>query len=530
VADLDDLTVGGSSAASIDVVIAPRPPTSEAAEDAFDLPVTQRLEGGVQVIREEPLRERFAWRTTIRRSNEGLGARAETSVLVYDAAQQDWVFRANARSLSREQRSLFAADLVETPRDLFDELSRRGSAIRRVLSDLEVADETRADIEARLAAFSSEIVDKSATLGAIRQSLHKLETLVGSIGTAALHPLPVRLEELARSVAIDLDTGAGALPVRLHGSGARSLASLQVQGVLYDRRLGKDGPALRPHPLTLIEEPEAHLHPQASLELAGLLSSLRGQVVASTHSSHLVTAVEPRAIRLVRHDAGTIKVVDLGPAKVEKNTTHRALRASTHAAEMEKLRRLVERPFGELLFGTAIVIGDGATERAFLPIPIRYCLGAKAHGVCVIDPGSMKSDLARAAIKFAKLAQIPWVLFSDSDGPGRADAQALISELANGDVQHVVWVKADGDEPSGGAIERMLVEFDDGLCRAACLDIRPDLEERSSTLQLMNQLKGSIGAALARRLVDQHPDPTLWPHSLRELSQRLEALLESKAS
>jgi len=524
-AELDDLTVSSSAEAEIDIVIAPAPPTSESAEDVFDPAVAQRLEPGVQVLREEPLRERFAWRTTIRRSNEGLGARAEMNVLTFDAAHQDWVLTATSRSLGREQRSLFAVDLVETRRDLVEELTRRGSAIRRVLSDLEVADETREEIEAELATLSAEIVEKSATLNAIRQSLQELEDLVGNIGVPALSPLPVRLEELARSVAIDLDTGGGALPIRMHGSGARSLASLQVQGVLYDRRLGKDGPALRPHPLTLIEEPEAHLHPQANLELVGLLSRLTGQVVASTHSSHLVTAVEPRAIRLVRHQAGTSVVIDLGPARIESATTHRALRASTHSSEMEKLRRLVERPFGELLFASAIVVGDGATERAFLPIVIRHALSSKAHGVCVVDPESMKSDLARAAIKFAKLAEIPWLLFSDNDGPGKADAQSIITDLAGGDDQHVVWIATGGDRPAHGAIERMLVEFDEGVCRSACTDVRPDLAGEKKTLQLLKQLKGSVGAALARRLVGEHPDYKTWPTSLRVLIDRLDSLL-----
>jgi putative ATP-dependent endonuclease of OLD family len=527
-ADIDDLTVGSQAPALIDVVVAPKPtPTAQTDEEVFETAIGQRLGSGVQVVREEPLRERFAWRTTVRRSAEGLGARAETQVLVFDAAQSDWVLAQNASGLSRDQRLLFAVDLVEARRDLVEELARRGSAIRRVLSDLEVDDATRVDLEDQLAVLSGEIVDKSATLEAVRRSLASLEALVGSIGTPALNPLPVRLEELARSVAIDFDTGGGSLPVRFHGAGARSLASLQVQGVLYDRRLGHDGPALRPHPLTLVEEPEAHLHPQASQDLAGLLITLPGQVVASTHSSHLVTAVDPRGIRLIRHQLGKSTVIDLGPARSENSTTHRALRVSTHATEMEKLKRLVERPFGELLFASAIVIGDGATERAFLPIVIRHALGTKAHGVCVIDPESMKSDLARAAVKFAKLVGIPWLLFSDTDGPGKADAQALIAEYAEGNEAQVVWVVSDTAEGSteGGAIERMLIDFDEQLCKDACLEVRPDLAATGTALQLLGSLKGSIGPALARKLIDRYGACEKWPSSLRTLVTRLDAAL-----
>jgi putative ATP-dependent endonuclease of the OLD family len=525
-AELDDLTVGSDAPATIDVVVAPfPPPTSEAVEEVFDDAITQRL-GAIQPIREEPLRERFAWRTTIRRSAEGLGARSDAQLLVFDAMQQAWVLQQNAPTLSRDQRAVFAVDLVDARRDLVEEFTRRGSAVRRVLSDLEVSDETRADLESELADLGSRIVGESGTLEAVRKALEDLEKLVGSIGTPALSPLPVRLEELSRSVAIDLDTGSGALPVRLHGSGARSLASLQVQGVLYDRRLGKDGPALRPHPVTLVEEPEAHLHPQANLELSALLGSLTGQVIASTHSSHLVTAVAPRAIRLIRQDGGASTVIDLGPAPTDAVATHRALRPSTHAEEMEKLKRLVERPFGEVLFSSAIVIGDGATERSFLPITIRHALGARAHGVCVIDPESMGSPLAQAAVKFAKLVGIPWLLFCDTDGPGKADGEALVNAHADGDQTHLVWIEAAaGGTVVQGAIERMLVTFDDQLCRDACLEIRPDLDASQSTLELLTRVKGSVGSALARRLIDQYPDPSSWPQPLQVLVDRLGQVL-----
>lgn len=527
-AELDDLSVGEDVPATIDLVIAPaQPPPADDAEDVFADSVGRRLLT-LQATREEPLRERFAWRATVHPSAEGLGARLDTALLVYDAGQRDWVLPEKATALSRDQRSILAVDLVHARRDLVEELTRRGSAARRVLSDLEVADATRVELEQQLALLGARIVAESQTLAAVKKALADLEVLVGNVGTPALNPLPVRLEELSRSVAIDLDTGNGALPMRLHGAGARSLASIQVQGVLYDRRLGRDGPSMRPYPVTLVEEPEAHLHPQASLELAALLGSLTGQVVASTHSSHLVSAVDPRALRIVRQEAGQTRVFDLGPARTDAEAVHRALRPSAHAAEMEKLKRLVERPFGELLFASAIVIGDGATERSFLPIVIRHAVGSRAHGVCVIDPESMGSPVAHAAVKFAKLASIPWLLFCDTDGPGQADAEKIVGAHAGGDQSHVIPVQADSDGVTiDGAIERMLITFDEQVCRDACLAVRPGLDNGQGTLQLMARVKGSVGAALARRMIERYPDTAAWPEPLQALVARLKQVLPS---
>lgn len=526
-ADHDDLTVATTEPATIDLFVSPLPPTAVGLDEEFDPRLRQRLGQGVQVISEEPVRERFAWRTKIQPSSEGLGAKSETGLLTFDAGRREWVIQTNPTPLSRDQRQLLAVDLIGTRRDVVEDLGRRGSAIRRVLNDLEVADDTRASLEDELSDLGQRMVASSASLTAVRESLNDLDDQVGGLGKPALNPLPIRLEELGRSVEIDMDSGNGALPFRLHGAGSRSLASLQIQGVNYRRRLGQDGPKTRPHPITLVEEPEAHLHPQAEFELGNLLQSLPGQVITSTHSSHVVTSVLPRSIRLIRQQSDSTVVVDLGPADSDDTSVHRALRASTHMSEMEKLKRLVERPFGEMLFASALVLGDGSTERAFLPIAFSHALGSKAHGVCVIDPGSLKSEIAHAAIKFAKLVDIPWFLFSDSDGPGKADAKSLISSYADDDETNLVWISADGepDSKTGSAIEHMMVSFDQEMCLTACLEVRPDADPSAKVLHLLKDAKGSVGSALARHLVEKHPDVTTWPNCLQELVNLLETRL-----
>ena len=521
-ADIDDLTIGSTEEATIDVVIAPPPPTSDGKTETFSRPISRRLESQIQPIQESPDRERFAWRTTIRKSGEGLGAVSETKFLQFDFQEREWILRDNALTVTRDQRSLLAVELFEARRDLVEEFSKRSSAIRRVLNDLEVNEDTRAELQEDLTILSKKILNESPALTAIKESLNKLETHVGSIGKPSLNPLPPRLEELARSIAIDLDTGEGAIPLRLHGAGVRNLTSLQIQGVNYDRRLGRDGPSTRPHPVTLVEEPEAHLHPQAVLELCNLLDDLPGQVVASTHSSHLVTSIDPRCIRLLRQEMNNTTVIDLGPAPSDNESRHRALRPSAHVDEMEKLKRLVERPFGELLFASALVIGDGATERAFLPPVIRHAHRHRAHGVCVIDPGSLGSPLANAAVKFAKLIDIPWVLFSDSDKKGREAAMKLVANHANGDQSHIVWVVEDNSDrdSSSSAFEHMITHFDRDLSIQACMEV----DEYQNRLY---KLKGSVGMPLAKLFLEKYPELETWPLSLQELMSKLGALLET---
>ena len=74
-ADIDDLTVGSTEEPTIDVVIAPPPPTPNDQDEKFSEPIRGRLGLQIRLIQESPVRERFAWRTTIRKSGEGLGAK-----------------------------------------------------------------------------------------------------------------------------------------------------------------------------------------------------------------------------------------------------------------------------------------------------------------------------------------------------------------------------------------------------------------------------------------------------------------------
>ena len=91
-AERDDLTVGLTDSAEIDVVIAPRAGFSDtdhsqpSAEGDASAPVEQKFDGALQgvfetgpaLVSSNPDRQRFAWRTTISSVSDGYGALAQT--------------------------------------------------------------------------------------------------------------------------------------------------------------------------------------------------------------------------------------------------------------------------------------------------------------------------------------------------------------------------------------------------------------------------------------------------------------------
>ena len=534
----DDLTVGSIDAAEIDVVVAPRlgqqVSTASSGDDSGDtepdeesfVDVVQQIFGtALSMVSTSPVRQRLAWRTTVTTTAEGSGARGQSHVMAYDESKDDW--QTTGTSFGRDLRSFLYAELVDTRRDLDEELRRRGTAIRRILNNLRVPDTDRAALEEQLAVLGNDITQTSETLTVLTESLNSLDRYLDSLGEARVDPVPRTLEELARTVGVSFDDGSGSLASRLHGSGVRSLASLLVQDVFYGQSLGIDGRAIRPSPVTLIEEPEAHLHPHAIFEVPALLEQDGRQVVATTHSPQLAASVSPESLLLVRQSqASGHSIVGFGPAEDDDRRTRKP---GFYANEMEKLTRLAERPFGDLLFASAIVIGDGATERAFLPLVLRAALGPLAHGISVIDSGGMDGQVVPSVIKLARHVEVPLVIFADADEAGRERVNQLVSQGLLDKNRDIVWARYPGAEQmnrrkkSSVAVERMMIDFDSSVCRRACAFLGDEPKVDNDILAVMKRHKGSIGGVLAQEFVKVYPSPkeTGWPEPLVELTSRL---------
>ena len=189
----------------------------------------------------------------------------------------------------------------------------------------------------------------------------------------------------------------------------------------------------------------------------------------------------------------------------------------------------MERPFGELLFARAVVIGDGATERAFLPLVLREAIGPLAHGVSIVDSAGMNPDIVRAVIKFARHVGIPLVVFADNDVAGKQAVKSLIGAGTLKESAEVVWSGLEDEKGTelGGAIERMMIHADREACVAACRSLSVSVGPEGDLLNAMKGLKGTIGGPLAHEFVMRHPysSNTGWPEPLKQLVELLRAEL-----
>lgn len=382
--------------ATIDVVL-------RSGGDAFDGIVAPRLVGNFG--RGPGTGEWAAIRTRLRTSHESPQLVTRRSFLAWDEGLGEWTD--TGRVPSQQVLELISSQFIEASRDLAGDLLRRSSNWGRVLTDLGVEDESRHNLENRLSELGLDLRDASPTLDALARQLSEMKNAQSGVEEVQIHPLPDHLEDLVHS--IDVLVGGGGesakLPMRMQGLGSRSLAALRVYFALCELRIGADK-GIRPQLITLLEEPEAHLHPQAQAAVARSISDLPGQVLVATHSAVLVGEANLRALRLFRLTNTGVRAFSL-----TRNT----------AKQVAVFRRYISRPLGELLFARLVILVDGTAERNTLPVLLNAQLGRDISGlgIAVLDmQGPSNEWLQKVINALNEFGQLPWIAFVDNDSAG----------------------------------------------------------------------------------------------------------------
>lgn len=145
-------------------------------------------------------------------------------------------------------------------------------------------------------------------------------------------------------------------------------------------------------PLLLVEEPEAHLHPQLQLRLMEFLeeaaaeeSEPRVQILLTTHSPNLASKAKVEHIHLV--SGGKVFSLMKGLTKLTDS-------------DYRFLRRFLDVTKANLFFAKGVIIVEGEAENILLP-HLAELLGRpfSKHGVSVVNVGS------RGLFRYARVFQ-----------------------------------------------------------------------------------------------------------------------------
>lgn len=407
--------------------------------------------------------------------------------------------------------------LLKANRDLIEEMNRRTSRWGRLLAQRDLDHKTADRIKGLLEEASQLILTESKSLGSLRDRLNEVQLTIPTVEQIELEPLPSRIDDLTRATDVIVNTPKGPrLPLRMQGLGSRSLAEIMVYRAFAAELAGIDEP-YSPHTLACYEEPEAHLHPQAQHAVMSLIAKMKGQCIVTTHSPQIASEVNLEQIRIFRHADPGIEV--------------RSYSNSLDEQKKIKAQRLVERSQGRVLFARLVILGDGNTEYASLPVFARahWNTSPDSRGITFVDPESLNSSapLIRVLEDFG----IPWLLFVDADTAG-CKALSTISNSINKTLSRnsteVVML------PHGMNYEKFLVSK--GLQKAVKQGIanlygtdallryskgNQSLDEDELLTRFLKKYRGTYGSAVAEAIIAEG----VIPSQVLELLERADHIL-----
>lgn len=209
--------------------------------------------------------------------------------------------------------------------------------------------------------------------------------------------------------------GSQTFPLAKHGMGTRSLASILVFRAFMSWRSDQSkGDAI--HSMLALEEPEAHLHPQAQRALFHQISEIPGQIIVSTHSPYVAGQV------LIKHLRHFYKE---GP---ETFTTQMDITDLT-SDDLSKIDRKVMHTRGDMLFARALVFFEGETEEFAFPIFAEAYWGKSIHllGINFVAVGGDGAYLP--FIRMATSFKIPWYIFSDGETAAKSKLKIACAKV-----------------------------------------------------------------------------------------------------
>jgi putative ATP-dependent endonuclease of OLD family len=324
----------------------------------------------------------------------------------------------NGPTLSTEARELLWTTYLRPMRDAGQALaSGRGSRLAQILRNIrEVKDEGNefdlnsptADPEALsivgVGDLANYLLKRQRAVSNARRKVNGVAQKLTLLGDDVISSITVSGESASRDTR--LRQLLEKLEIAIDGKGNRGLGSQNVLFMACELLLLAEentGPRM-----LLIEEPEAHLHPQRQLTVMEFLQREaeqdRLQVIVTTHSPNLASAIRLENLVMIRSRRG----FSLAPGMTQ-------LQASDYGF----LERFLDVTKANLFFARGVIIVEGAAENLLIPV-LAKLLGRdfKKHGVSIVNVGG--TGLSRYARIFqraddASLMTIPVACVTDLD-------------------------------------------------------------------------------------------------------------------
>lgn len=338
-----------------------------------------------------------------------------------DDADNELVGRAGIIKELRRLRPFFFQTALRAAKDQFHGQSTYWASF---LKNRDIDEPTQRALEDELYQVNKKIVDAHTSFRDVTEEVKRISGLVavGNTDAVTVDPAPADVYKALRYTDVNLLTASNAkIPIRSHGEGTQSLSVLLLFSAYLKTRLQADVDRYA-DPIIAIEEPEAHLHPNAVRAVWQLLSDLPGQKIVATHSGDILSEVPVSKLRRMSRNAD-VTYCKLIPDDLLADE------------ELRKFNHHVRRNRGELLFARCWLLVEGETDVSVFA-ECADLIGINLHALGIRLVECSQAGGPGIFIKVADELGLQWHLVADSDPGGQKyieDARLLLNGREEGD-------------------------------------------------------------------------------------------------
>lgn len=332
----------------------------------------------------------------------------------------------------RRMRPFFYQTALRAAKDQFHGQSTFWASF---LKNKDIDDVTRRTLEDDLFQVNQKIVNAHASFRDVIEEVKLISDLVdvGQGDAVTVDPAPVDVYKVLRYTDVNLLTASNAkIPIRRHGEGTQSLSVLLLFNAYLKTRLQTDIDR-HAEPIIAIEEPEAHLHPNAVRAVWHLLHDLPGQKILATHSGDILSEVPVSKLRRMNRNGNATECKPIPDGLLSD-------------VELRKFNHHVRRNRGELLFARIWLIVEGETDVSIFA-ECADLLNVDLHGKGVRIVECSQAGGPGIFVKVADALGIHWHLVADGDNGGQKyidDARALLNGRSETDhISHLTHSNID---------------------------------------------------------------------------------------
>ena len=350
----------------------------------------------------------------------------------------------NTSENRRRLRQLVPLFYLSALRDAAQEFRPQGQFWRPFVRSLKMDPQMQDDFERQIAELNQKVLDTNESLAEVTERLRNTADMVplASDEAVGIEAIPSRLFDIMSRTQVLLSSVTGArLPIGKHGDGTQSLAVICLFDAFLRSKLA-DAYHEYSSPILALEEPEAHLHPSATLSTASLLRDLPGQKIVTSHSGDMVGACPLTSLRRLRRQDGAIVIYSL-----EEN--------AFHSNELQKINHHIRSSRGSVLFARSWLLVEGETDRVIFEACARALDKELPYaGVSIIEYAQIGIS---PLVKFANSLGLEWHVVADNDPAGKnyvksackhlesQSKERRISQLQHGNLEFFLCMEGYGD-------------------------------------------------------------------------------------